>query len=87
MHSNIAPANRRHSSARAGTHHCRLILIVGSGAGNCVEVVIWPRGPDSWRSKQFIAYFNEPMANPFRWTMEAKLLTQAKKNVSFLSVC
>jgi hypothetical protein len=24
---------------------------------------------------QFIAYFNETMAKPFRWTMEAKPLT------------
>jgi hypothetical protein len=25
--------------------------------------------------EQFIAYFNRTMAKPFRWTMEAKLLT------------
>jgi hypothetical protein len=32
-------------------------------------------GVKGTKIEQFIAYFNETMAKPFRWTMEAKPLT------------
>ena len=40
------------------------------------------------KTKQFIAYFNEAMANPFRWTMEAKPIAgEAKMSLSFSLSC